>query len=88
MLNEMAEEIDAREKAFNDARTEPYQLALSIGWARYAPDTADTTDALLIAADKSMYAVKLEKKKPEPAENAGCERAAAAPAAVGQTGGL
>ncbi len=88
-LDEMAEEIDARVKDFNASGTEPYQLALSIGRARYAPGTADTTDALLIAADKSMYAVKLEKKKTESAENACRDRAATTAAtAVGQTGGL
>ncbi|MCE5344192.1 MAG: GGDEF domain-containing protein [Eubacteriales bacterium] len=62
-LNEMLSEIEKRIAEFNASGVEPYQLSVSAGFARFKSVQADTTDALLIAADRSMYSVKAEKKQ-------------------------
>jgi len=63
MLETLASDIGTRVAAFNASGGEPYRLSLSIGTARFSPGTVDTTDALLIAADRNMYQAKADKKK-------------------------
>jgi diguanylate cyclase (GGDEF)-like protein len=62
MLEYLLAEIDARIAAFNASGAEPYQLALSVGTARFVPGSVDTTDALLVSADRSMYLAKANRK--------------------------
>ena len=46
----------------NQETDQPYQLAVSIGLARYAPDNPCTLDELLGRADQAMYQCKQERK--------------------------
>ena len=55
-------EIESRIRVFNKAGTEPYRLGVSAGIARYDAGGVSSLDALLVAADRSMYATKAAKK--------------------------
>ena len=59
---EMVREIESRIREFNKAGTEPYRLGVSAGIARYDAGGVTSLDALLVAADRSMYAAKAAKK--------------------------
>ena len=65
----IAKQIEERIGQFNAASQEPFRLSLSIGWSRFRPREVDTVDALLNAADRSMYTAKRNKKssRPKPA---------------------
>ncbi|MEA4929697.1 MAG: GGDEF domain-containing protein [Candidatus Limiplasma sp.] len=58
---EVADGICQRVEQFNKTEAQPFQLSLSIGWARFDPKQINTTDALLTAADQSMYRVKAQR---------------------------
>lgn len=59
---EVADGIRHRVEQFNQAATQPFRLSLSIGWAYFDPKKMNTTDALLTAADQSMYRVKAQRR--------------------------
>ena len=58
----LAETITAQVTEFNRQTREPFQLSISAGWAYFQPGTVNTADALLMAADESMYVVKEGKR--------------------------
>jgi len=59
----IAERIQQRIDAFNGEPGHPFRLSLSIGWAHFDPAHINTTDALLNAADQSMYRTKALRRK-------------------------
>ncbi len=60
---QFARQIEERIRDYNRTTTEPFRLALSIGWARFHPQHMNTIDSLLIAADQSMYQAKRAKPR-------------------------
>ncbi|MCE5342443.1 MAG: GGDEF domain-containing protein [Eubacteriales bacterium] len=58
--------IEKQISEFNATTTEPFQLSLSIGWAYFHPQNRNTVDALLNAADQSMYQAKRAKQRHSP----------------------
>lgn len=62
IMNEIVRAIDSETARFNRTTQEPYRFAASLGTARYDPETLNTPDALLSAADQQMYQMKLDKK--------------------------
>ena len=58
----LAETITAQVAEFNRQTREPFQLSISAGWAYFQPGKVNTADALLMAADESMYVVKEGKR--------------------------
>jgi diguanylate cyclase (GGDEF)-like protein len=54
----LAKRIEAQTGEFNATTSEPFRLSLSIGWAYFQPQGTNTIDALLNAADQSMYRAK------------------------------
>jgi len=59
LLSRLRKRIDE----FNEARREPYQLALSIGMARHDGEGRVRLDDLLSQADSAMYEDKHSKRK-------------------------
>ncbi len=63
VLESLLAGIEESVASFNISSAEPYQLSVSAGIARFKQKHTDTTDTLLIAADRSMYRVKADKKQ-------------------------
>lgn len=59
LVDRLSERIDE----FNEARREPYQLAVSIGMARHEGEERIRLDDLLSQADAAMYEHKRNKRK-------------------------
>ena len=53
--------LQQRVDAYNQERTSPFALSVSIGSAYFDPDAPSTIDVLMAAADRSMYAAKAAK---------------------------
>jgi diguanylate cyclase (GGDEF)-like protein len=58
----LAKQIEQQLNERNAATAEPFQIFLSIGWAHFLPQEMKTIDALLNAADQSMYRAKYTNK--------------------------
>ncbi len=58
----LTERMQAALEARNQQRKVPYNLNLSIGVARYEPDSHCTVDELLVKADSLMYIQKQARK--------------------------
>ncbi len=65
---QFARQIEERIAEYNRTTSEPFRLALSIGWARFHPQKMNTIDSLLNAADQSMYQAKRAKRSRAAAE--------------------
>jgi diguanylate cyclase (GGDEF)-like protein len=50
-------------KDFNDQRSRPHPLSISVGTAQFDPESPVSIDELLSKADASMYAQKRKKQK-------------------------
>ncbi len=55
--------LQATVENHNQKSERPYRLTLSVGIARFNPDTPHTIDELIFQADELMYQQKKEKKK-------------------------
>jgi diguanylate cyclase (GGDEF)-like protein len=62
----LARRIEQEASAFNAVTEEPYRLSLSVGWSHFQPESVNTIDALLNAADQSMYREKRAKRENAP----------------------
>jgi diguanylate cyclase (GGDEF)-like protein len=58
----LVDRIEQEIVKLNATTSEPFFLSLSIGWAFFKPREMKTIDALLNAADQSLYQVKRSKK--------------------------
>jgi diguanylate cyclase (GGDEF)-like protein len=57
------QQIQQRVDTYNAMTNQPFKISLSIGCAHFDPVQINTTDALLNAADQSMYQMKAKRQK-------------------------
>ena len=62
----ITQQIQQRIDDFNAVTKQPFSLSMSIGCAYFDPLRINTTDALLNAADQSMYQMKAKRQKETP----------------------